>query len=163
MRRRFALIICFLLAVGLAAGVAAGCGSEKSNGEAANSASVTKKSGGTLVVLTVKPRETKTGTDVAMTLTVTNTTGKPQGFTLPSTQAFDFTVFYAKGGQVYQWSQGKAFAQVITTVTIDPARSKIYAVTWDTTGQSAGDYQVDGVFKGLPGVQPRATMTLTAD
>jgi hypothetical protein len=153
----------FLVSLALAFSLLAGCGVEQVERRSGTSVSVYVKSGGTTLTLTAQPRRSAVGGGMALTLTVTNTESKPVTYQLPSSQAFDFVAFHQKGAEVWRWSQGKVFAQVITPLTIDPAKSRIFTVSWDTAGREPGAYEVEGVFKGLPDVKPRVRVNLSTE
>jgi hypothetical protein len=81
-----------------------------------------------LIVRTDKPTYSR-HEPVLMTLTWTNDSKAPQEVTFPSAQRYD--VLVERDGQVvWQWSAGKFFAQVLTTLVIQPGDSRVFKIEW---------------------------------
>jgi hypothetical protein len=68
---------------------------------------------------------------VRLGLTVRNRSDGPQSFTLPTSQTYDFAVVASAGREVWRWSTGRMFAQMLTEVTFAPGESKTFSETWD--------------------------------
>jgi hypothetical protein len=66
---------------------------------------------------------------VELTLYVTNAGPTPVIFTFPSAQRYDFGVIAESGEEVWRWSDGVSFAQVVTVDTLASNE------TWRMTGQ----------------------------
>jgi hypothetical protein len=98
-----------------------------------------------LIVRTDKPNYNREET-VLMTLTWTNDSPVAQEVTFPSAQRYD--VIVERDGQaVWQWSAGKFFAQVLTTLVIQPGDSRVFKVEWSLNSLPAdllppGEYAV---------------------
>jgi len=72
----------------------------------------------------------RVGTTITVKYTITNLTDKPLVLTLPTTQQYDWTVTDAEGNLVYRWSDGKAFGQVVTQLTIPVGTSDSFESSW---------------------------------
>jgi hypothetical protein len=72
----------------------------------------------------------RVGTTITVKYTVTNLTDKPLVLTFPTTQQYDWTVTDAEGNLVYRWSDGKAFGQVVTQLTIPVGTSDSFESSW---------------------------------
>ncbi|MHB8106348.1 MAG: BsuPI-related putative proteinase inhibitor [Candidatus Cryosericum sp.] len=73
----------------------------------------------------------RVGTPATVRCTLTNLTSSPMVLTFPTTQEYDWTITDAKGGLVYRWSAGKAFAQVVTHLTIPAGAGDSFESSWD--------------------------------
>ena len=124
-----------------------GCGSTP------QAATSTVSSEGVVVSLFAEPMTVKPGSQTLLTLTVRNTTSSKKSFSLPSAMEFDFAAFVKSGTEVWRYSSGKAFAQVVTTKEIAPGAMLTYRAGWTPT--SAGKYTVQGYFAGSPDVRPQ--------
>lgn len=78
---------------------------------------------------TYSPEET-----VLITLTWRNSSNTPQEVTFTSAQRFDVSVERA-GHVVWQWSRGKYFAQVLTSLVIAPGDARVFKVEWKQKGE----------------------------
>ena len=72
-----------------------------------------------------------------------------QSLTLPSTQTHDFAVSEGSGGEVWRWSAGLVFAQMLTELTLEADESRTFSSTWDQvcndgTPAAPGRYQLVG-------------------
>jgi hypothetical protein len=92
------------------------------------------------------------GEPLNITLKVTNISNETIEYSSASTLIFDFLVFDAKGNWIYQWSIGKAFAQIIIPITLNPGDSETEVLVWDQTcntgavgGVSPGTYYIVGM------------------
>ena len=72
----------------------------------------------------------RVGTTITVKYTLTNLTDKPRVLTFPTTQQYDWTVTDAEGNLVYRWSDGRAFAQVVTQLTIPVGTSDGFESSW---------------------------------
>jgi hypothetical protein len=61
---------------------------------------------------------------------ISNGGADPVELTFPDARRADFAVF-EDGDEVWRWSDGRMFAQVIETATLDPGESTTYAGTWE--------------------------------
>ena len=108
----------------------------------------------------------KLGEVITLTLTVTNKGGSPLEIAFSSAQQYDFLITVG-GEEIWRWSYGKAFAAVLTEVTLAPSEAVVYQEKWsqtDNQGKAAspGNYQVIGVLTAEPEVvSPPLTMAIT--
>jgi len=72
----------------------------------------------------------RVGTTITVKYTIRNLTDKPLVLTFPATQQYDWTVTDAEGNLVYRWSDGRAFAQVVTQLTIPVGTSDSFESSW---------------------------------
>ena len=72
----------------------------------------------------------RVGTTITVKYTITNLTDKPLVLTFPSAQQYDWTITDAEGNLIYRWSDGRAFAQVITQLTIPAGASEGFESSW---------------------------------
>lgn len=72
----------------------------------------------------------RVGTTITVKYTITNLTDKPLVLTFPSAQQYDWTITNAEGNLIYRWSDGRAFAQVITQLTIPAGASEGFESSW---------------------------------
>jgi len=73
-------------------------------------------------------------------LSILNSTGDPVSLTFSTSQKYDLEILDDKGKLVYQWSKGKAFAQVVTTVLFQNETD--YVITVPLAGVAPGNYVV---------------------
>ena len=86
------------------------------------------------------------GQPITINLTVFNYTKDTVSFTFTSSQRYDFFVS-KEGKEIWRWSSGKVFAQVIGEEKIKPGESLTYEETYlPKIKFSPGTYQVKGVF-----------------
>ena len=93
---------------------------------------------------------------VTLVLTVHNVSDAPRSLALPSAQTFEFAVTSADGAEVWRWSQGRMFAQMLTELSLAPGESRRFEARWDRTrpdGTRAGpgEYRVVG---SIPALEP---------
>lgn len=91
------------------------------------------------------------GEPIELRLTVRNRLNTAATVQFNDTRTSDFVVI-RQGSQalVWKWSDGKAFAQVITEVEFAAGETKTFSVTWDQFGSNgqavdAGTYEARGV------------------
>lgn len=97
-------------------------------------------------MLTVTTNKTNyaVGETVVITLTLTNDTGTTQTYNFSSSQRYD--VIIGRGGnKVWQWSDGRFFAQMMGSETLQPGESRVYTVEWNQTN-SAGNQVPTGTY-----------------
>ena len=96
------------------------------------------------VILTVGKSTYLPGQPVQLTVTLANPTAQEATVELATSQVYDVLIF--RGQQViWRWSEGKAFLQVISRVTLRPGEARPYDVVWDQRDDQgrqvpAGDY-----------------------
>jgi len=90
------------------------------------------------------------GEPINFELDVQNRTAQTVTLTFPDAQIYEFVVLDAPTGRVrWRWSEGKAFAQVVTQLDFAPYSSKTYTVVWNGvlsngTQLMPGDYRARG-------------------
>jgi hypothetical protein len=72
----------------------------------------------------------RVGTTISVKYTITNLTNKPLVLTFSTIQQYDWTITNAEGKLVYRWSAGKAFAQIVTHLTIPAGASDDFESSW---------------------------------
>ncbi|MGA9228399.1 MAG: BsuPI-related putative proteinase inhibitor [Mesobacillus sp.] len=82
-----------------------------------------------------------------------NDGNEPISFEFPTSQKYEITVVDENKKKVYQYSDGKAFAQAFETLTLKPQQSIKWKETWDYTTDGArvkeGDYTVGAKLKAV--------------
>jgi hypothetical protein len=73
----------------------------------------------------------RVGTKIAVRYTIKNLTAAAIELTLPSSQQYNWTITDAQGKVVFNWQDGKAFAQMVTKVTIAAGESDAFESSWD--------------------------------
>ena len=103
------------------------------------------------------------GESIRFDLLLENRTAREVRVQFPDAQTYDFFVFNNGTSQIrWQWSEGRAFAQVATELVFEPDSSKTFSVTWngvlrDGTNLPPGLYEAKGlmVYEGYENT-PRA-------
>jgi len=81
---------------------------------------------------------------VTIKLLATNTGDNNITLTFPDAQLADFEILNEQGEQIYLWSSGKVFAQMLTNITITAGKTvELLNETWETTGLK-GNYTIKG-------------------
>ena len=75
-------------------------------------------------------------------LSILNNTSDPVTLTFATSQNYDLQIFDSEGKSVYQWSKGKAFGQIVTTVSFQ--NEKDYIITVPLAGIAPGTYVARG-------------------
>jgi hypothetical protein len=100
------------------------------------------------------------GQPVVLVLRVRNTSEAARTLELPSAQPYDFAVF-AEGGEVWRWSRGRMFAQMLTELRFEPGEEKVWREKLGpsagaATPLSPGRYRAEGSLRALGGFELRA-------
>ena len=127
MRGSTIMLACLLVAVG--------CGNR--SGEMAGEGSTT--TAGLAASLEVKVEVDS----VYFTLHVTNDTPRPQTFTFPSSQRYDFVVRTSAGEEVWRWSEGMMFMQALVEAELGAGDTWTFEAAWDP-GDRAGVFEATG-------------------
>jgi hypothetical protein len=77
--------------------------------------------------------------EVRLAFHVTNTSAVPVEFTFPTSQRYDFMVEGPGGARLWQWSEGRAFAQVVTQARLEPGETWSMEAVWQS-GARAGEH-----------------------
>jgi hypothetical protein len=86
----------------------------------------------------------KSGEPIALTLSVSNHTGHEIRLEFGSAQRFDFAIRDTKGGQIWRWSEGQMFGQMLGTETFGSAQPQITYTALFTGNLAAGSYRLEG-------------------
>jgi hypothetical protein len=95
----------------------------------------------------------ETGRPVDFTLTIRNSGGTPATFSFSTAQRYDVVVWNDDCVEVWRWSRGRAFAQVLTSLSVPTGGTTRYHVLWDQRDQRGqpvriGAYEARVVFLG---------------
>jgi hypothetical protein len=71
---------------------------------------------------------------VEITISIENKGTEDQTLTFPDAKQYDFTITTMSGRKIYQWSDRKYFAQVITKLTIPAGETISWDLTWNQKG-----------------------------
>jgi len=98
-------------------------------------------------------------------LEVHNAGSAPQRLEFPTARTHDFAVSDAHGVEVWRWSRGRLFAQVLSEIELAPGQSQRFAAAWDQRTASgalapAGRYRVVGSLACSPAPPPVGPLEL---
>src|SRR5712691_11004317 len=96
------------------------------------------------------------GEPIAMTLRLTSGTETVR-LQFPTSQRFDFALRDARGAQVWRWSEGRMFGQMVGSETLGPARPQNTYQAEFQGDLAPGWYQLEGAIVAKDG---RASATL---
>lgn len=99
------------------------------------------------------------------TLVIQNISNNPITLCFTSSKKFDFVVSQS-GSEVWRWSSGRMFAQVILDQVIDFGGSIRFTEVWDYKGNSgdrlpAGEYDLTGILSSKPALTIQSTIIIT--
>lgn len=86
------------------------------------------------------------GERATFTLVARNTGTTPVSLTFPSAQRYDLVIGDATGREIWRWSEGKVFAQVMATQMLAPGQNLSFEIQWDQKGE-AGAQVPPGSYK----------------
>jgi hypothetical protein len=75
------------------------------------------------------------GEELVLVLTLRNPSAAPQRLPLPSAQSYDFAVSTHDGRDVWRWSAGRRFAQMLTELALAPGEEKVFRERWSQQSQ----------------------------
>jgi hypothetical protein len=87
----------------------------------------------------------RVGEPIAMTLTVSNRAAPEIRLEFSSAQRFDFAIRDAKKNQIWRWSEGQMFGQMLGAEAIGPARPQIIYRAQFTGALPPGIYRLEGI------------------
>lgn len=100
---------------------------------------------------------------ITWVLTVRNTTREVQVLSLPTSQTHDLALVDENGRELWRWSAGRMFAQMLTELVFAAGETKRFEIHWDQRlGEGRwippGRYRASGgVPAGVPGTTSRPT------
>jgi hypothetical protein len=108
------------------------------------------------------------GAQVTLVLEVENRGSAPLALEFPSARTHDFAVLDAQGREVWRWSRGRLFAQVLATVELAPGEVRRFAAIWDqrdAAGARAapGRYRVVASLDCAPAPPPAGPVELAIE
>ena len=94
------------------------------------------------------------GEPVTLRLVLHNRSGAPQRLQFPSASTYDVRIAEPGGREIWRWSTGRMFAQVLTEVVVEAGGSHEYRVRWSQTTSEGGTappglYEVEGWIPAL--------------
>jgi hypothetical protein len=96
----------------------------------ADSALVTTPGGGVIA----SSLDVAVGSEVRLTLHITNTTDQPLELRFPSGQTHDFAVVDSTGRELWRWSAERMFTQALQTRIVGAGQSVNYEERWNPGG-----------------------------
>ena len=104
------------------------------------------------------------GEPVVLVLRVRNPSELAASLELPSAKLYDFALF-AADREVWRWSQGRAFAQMLTELHFEPGEEKVWREKLDPAAAKLlpGRYRAEGSVPALGGVELRAARELVVE
>lgn len=102
-----------------------------------------------IVSLSVKPNPVAAGETLALTISATNTGKESRKLSFRSSQRYDFWVVDVNGYEIWRWSEGRMFAQVLEDVVLGSAQKSEFTENWnlvDSKGApvKGGEYKLFG-------------------
>lgn len=79
----------------------------------------------------------KPGDEVTIILDLINTGSEPLTLQFPTAQRFDFEVIEIQRS-IWKWSDGRMFAQVVSTLTLAPGESRRFTARWSQRDRDGG-------------------------
>jgi hypothetical protein len=104
-----------------------------------------------------------------MTLRLVNCASQPITRTFPDAQRYDFAAMMRDGDEVWRWSGGMAFAEIMGEETYQPGEQVTFTETWDQLDNDGeplelGQYQLTtestGCAESLRNCGPRAALII---
>lgn len=83
-----------------------------------------------------------TGDSVRFRLRVANDGAAAVPLEFGSAQRYDFVIFDGAGAEVWRWSSGRMFAQVVGLERLEPGAVLEYEESWDPAGRE-GEYRAE--------------------
>lgn len=101
------------------------------------------------------------GEPVFFTLRVANETSKPVHLSFRTAQRFDLVIHDSQGREVWRWSGGRVFGQVLEEETLNPDGGELLFRAIIERGLPKGMYTVTGIIPALEGaLLARTTLTI---
>ncbi len=103
------------------------------------------------VSLRVEPARLSPGQQARAILTVTNSGVQVARLVFPTVQRYDFVLLDLHGSELWRWSAGRMFAQLITSDSLAAGASVVYEESFTLPG-AAGQYRLIGSLLLMDGV-----------
>lgn len=103
-------------------------------------------------------QENVSNNKVSFQFTVKNQTESAQHLSIPTSKQFDFTITNSKGEEVYRYSKGKMFNQVIKNISLNQGEELHYSA--DVEGLKPDTYTIQFVWSGKNDVSANKTFTI---
>jgi len=94
------------------------------------------------------PNQNESGAPVTFTLYVTADGSEPSTLLYRNAQRYDFAVVDSLGREIWRWSLGKAFAEVVGEDTLAPGETLAFSEVWDQRDNEGRDV-AGGVFNAV--------------
>lgn len=99
--------------------------------------------------LSLNPNPVAVGDNLDLTISVANTGKESRKLSFRSSQRYDFWAVDAKGDEIWRWSEGRMFAQVLEDIMLGSAEKREFTESWNLvdskgTPVKAGEYRVFG-------------------
>jgi hypothetical protein len=100
-----------------------------------------------------------------LTFTITNKSIQPESYTFNNGQQFDVVITDSTGKQVWTWSKGQIFSQLMTHVHLNQGQSHSYTVVWNRRDDNdvpvpAGQYTAAAALTNQPRLVVAKTTTI---
>ena len=83
-------------------------------------------------------RAFRTAESITLRITLANSGATAQRLEFSSARTHDAIVRAAGGREVWRWSQGRMFAQMLSELILAPGESRELTLRWDPTGSEGG-------------------------
>ena len=99
------------------------------------------------------------GASIGLVLVARNANAAPLRLEFPTAQTHDFAVTGDAGNELWRWSRGRRFAQVLTQIELAPGESRRFEAAWDQRDASGapappGRYRVVASLACAPAPPP---------
>ena len=108
-------------------------------------------------ILTANKATYAPGEPITLTLQVLNGTLKPVRLSFRTAQRFDLVMEDGQGREVWRWSAGRLFAQVLGEETLGPSGGEFVAQATAEGKFPSGTYTVRGIIPALEGALAAST------
>jgi len=97
---------------------------------------------GITLTISLQKTEFRLGENIDVSLTLTNNRYENVTFGFSSSYQYDFIIYDKNFEEVCAWSDNKVFAQALTSITLEPGKSRTWIWNWDQTvyDRHTGDY-----------------------
>jgi len=108
------------------------------------------------------------GEAVDLVLEVHNAGEAPLALSFATARRYDFAVMDAAGVELWRWSRGRLFAQVLEEIEMAPGETRRFAASWDKRDSSGtpappGHYRVTATLACSPSPPPVGPIELDLD